>query len=220
VLEHVALGDSGALPFRGYSTTEYRALCPVEPVAVPSCGLVRGLARRAAEAGAWLVAYERPVPIVSRADQGEWPGAWVHDPAARTLRPTTPGTWRAEIGVGAGTYALWLGGSFARGCEVRVDGRTAGRVNDELSSLGQYVRVATLRLTSGVHVATLRYPPGDLTSGSGVRGFDVLSAVVLDSLDSPRGLIDVAPAQATTLCGRPLDWIEVVRGSASRRSPP
>jgi hypothetical protein len=212
LLDHVPLGDGNRLPFCGNSTTGYRARCSTEPAAVPSCSLIQALARRAGPAGARLVAYTRGLAIVTHADQGSWPQAWADDPAAGDLRPTTSGTWRAQIHVGAGTYALWLGGSFARGFTVRVDGRPAGRVKDELSSLGQYVRVSTLRLRAGVHTVALRYPPGNLTSGSGASGFDVLSAVVLDPLEAPRGLIDVAPAQASTLCGRPLDWIEVVRG--------
>jgi hypothetical protein len=214
LMAHVPLGDSNTLPFCGHSTTEYRPLCPVEPVAVPACSLVRSLARRAAAAGARIVAYARPAPVVVRADQASWPAGWDHDPAARTLVPLGPGVWRAEIRLTAGRYALWLGGSFARGFAVSVDGRPVGRVEDQLSNLGQFVPVRALRLGAGAHTVALRYPSAGLTSGSGATGQDLLSAVVLDPLDSARGLLDVAPAQAAILCGRPLDWIEVVAGRA------
>jgi hypothetical protein len=105
---------------------------------------------------------------------------------------------------------LWLGGSFARGFEVSVDGRRVSTVKDELSAFGGYVHVADLPLRADVHRFTLAYPHADLTSGSGDDEFTSLSAIALQP-QSPRSeLIEVAPRQAAKLCGRPLDWIEIV----------
>ena len=38
----------------------------------------------------------------------------------------------------AGRYEAWLGGSFARGFEVRVDGKRVGDARWHLANLGQY----------------------------------------------------------------------------------
>jgi len=126
---------------------------------------------------------------------------------------TTPGTLRAHIAlVSDQRYELWLGGSFARGFRVHMDGRMVGRVEDQLQNIGQYSAVATRYRTRGVHTITLEYPPaGVLTPGSGAE-LTQLSAISLEPLDSPRTeMISVTPARAGTLCGRELDWIEIVR---------
>jgi hypothetical protein len=212
ILEHIPFGDSSSHPFCGQSTTGYEPLCSIAPAAPAPCPLIRSLARRAAAEHAELVAFQRPAPIVASADQTQWPGSWLHDPAARTLSPTTPGDLVAQIAVAsAQRYALWLGGSFARGFEVSVDGRDLGRVKDQLANIGQYVEVARLHLPPGVHKVVLRYPHSDLTPGSGAE-MTQLAAIALQPLDTPATtMLTVSPQQATTLCGRELDWVEIVR---------
>jgi hypothetical protein len=211
ILVHVPLGDTATLPFCGQSTAGYLARCSIEPVAVASCREIGRLGAVARADGANLVAYQRPAPIVARGDQTQWPGAWLHDADAGTLTPTTPGRLDAHIIVnGAQRYELWLGGSFGRGFNVGVDGRPLGRVESEPSTLGQYVRVGGLRLSPGVHTITLDYPPADLTPGSGTQD-TVLAAIALQPMSAPATrMITVGPAAARTLCGRPLDWVEVV----------
>jgi hypothetical protein len=180
-------------------------------VAIPPCPEIGRLAARARAEGAKLIAYQRPAPIVARGDQTQWPGSWLHDPDAGTLTPTAPGRLEAHIRVNGGQrYELWLGGSFGRGFIVSVDGRSLGRVENEPSNLGQYVRVGKLRLSPGVHRITLVYPPADLTPGSGAET-TVLAAIALQPMDAPATMmITVGPAAAQTLCGRPLDWVEIV----------
>ena len=211
ILEHVALGDSTIHPFCGQSTAGYEALCPTQPVGVASCQLVKQLARTASKAHAELVAYQRPAPIVALADQTRWPGVWVHDPVARTLTPTAPGTLVARISVdSAQRYALWLGGSFARGFQVSLDGRRVGQVADQLQSPSQYIEVGQRQLQPGVHTITLTYPPASLAPGSGAQE-TLLSAIVLEPLQVPAStIITATPLHAGTLCGRSLDWIELV----------
>jgi hypothetical protein len=112
-------------------------------------------------------------------------------------------------------YELWLGGNFARGFEVSVDAHRVGAVKDELSNFGGYVPVADLFLTAGVHTFTLTYPHSDLTPGSGDTLFTTLTAIALEPTDgSAPQLLTVAPRQAQSLCGRSLDWIEVVAPGA------
>jgi hypothetical protein len=74
--------------------------------------------------------------------------------------------------------------------------------------------VTELRLAAGVHTITLRYPRGDLTPGSGGNE-TLLSAIVLQPVERPRtAMLTVDSAHASVLCGRWLDWIELV---ANRR---
>jgi hypothetical protein len=216
VLEHVSFGDALIHPYCGSSTTGYSPLCPKQPVATAPCSLVNRLARTASTHQADLVAYQRPAPIVALADQTQWPGSWIHDRVGRTLRPTTSGTLLAHIRLAVRQrYEVWLGGYFMRGFEVSVDGHALGRVKDQLQSWGQYASAGELMLGPGVHTIALQYPSADLTPGSGAD-LNKLTSIVLQPLQVPATeLLTVAPNQASTLCGRTLDWIELVGPSGS-----
>ena len=145
-------------------------LCSVDPVAIPPCCADPGLGRQARADHAQLVAYQRPAPIVARADQTAWPGPV--DSRNRGARPDAddPGAgWSRTSRVASSqNYELWLGGSFARGFEVSVDGRHVGRVKDELLGL-QRVCLSRQSFLSppAVHTIALTYPHADLTPGSG-----------------------------------------------------
>jgi len=227
VLEHVPLGESNALPYCG--SAEHGAptepLCSANPVAIPPCSQIRTLGLKAQAQQAQLVAHQRAAPIVVRADETVWPDAWIHQAEERALIPTTPGQVVAHIAVASTqTYELWLDGDFARGFIVSVDGRHVGRVRNALAGFGGlrngpltltagftgYVHVANLPLTSGVHTFVLSYPHTDLAPGGADSEFTSLAAITLQPESPPSELISVPPAQATQLCGRPLDWIEIV----------
>ena len=215
LLRHVPYGESNALPYCGVAQNRPGAeapLCSADPVATPPCAQIERLAATASRDRAELMAYQRPQPIVARGDQTRWPAPWVHNSASRTLWPNTPGTAVAQINVyGDQYYELWLGGSFSRGFELSVDGRYVGRVKDELLAIGGYAPVADVYLTPGIHVFALTYPHSDLTPGSGDNQQTSLAAISLQPLSRPSTrLLTVAPAQARSLCGRSLDWIEIV----------
>ncbi len=214
LLSHVPYGESNTLPYCGVAQNRSAEapLCSANPAAIPPCSQIEGLAVAASRDHAELVAYQRPQPIVARGDQTRWPAPWVHDSASRTLIANTPGTAVAQINVyGNQDYELWLGGSFSRGFELSVDGRNVGRVKDELLSIGGYAPVADVYLTPGVHVFALTYPHADLTPGSGDNQQTSLAAISLLPLRRPSAqLLTVAPARAHSLCGRSLDWIEIV----------
>ena len=74
------------------------------------------------------------------------PAAWVHESRSAHAHPQDPGRRGHAISPLAVSqrYELWLGGSFARGFEVSVDGRQVGTVSDELSAFRGYVHVADL----------------------------------------------------------------------------
>jgi hypothetical protein len=217
ILVHVPLGDQAQYPYCGNAENgPTLPLCSIAPAAVPSCPEVVALGRQAARDHARLVAYQRPLPIVIYGDQLRWPGLWYHDPVSHSLTANTPGTAIAHIRLAVPqAYQLWLGGIFSRGFVVAVDGRTVGVVKDQIADLDGYVPVAKLPLTAGVHTITVAYPHADLTPGSGDNNYTILDNIALEPLQIPaRAMLTVAPQQARLLCGRPLDWIEIVAPSA------
>ena len=215
IVTQVPLGDQTAYPYCGNAENgPALALCSVAPASVPPCALVRGLGREAAAVGGRLVAYSQPDPIVVRADQLLWPAAWYHNAAAHTLTPDSPGTALAHVRITAArTFELWLGGSFARGFRVSVDGHHVGSVSNEIFDINGYALIARVRLSAGVHTIAITYPPADVwLPGSGNNNLTTLSAILLEPVRWPHaGMVRVPPARARSLCGRSLDWIEVVR---------
>jgi hypothetical protein len=221
ILEHVPLGESNKLPYCGATAggggTE--PLCSIDPVATPPCSQIRSLGNQALRQHADLLAYQRPPPIVVRGDQTLWPGGWTHEADAHRLAPTTPGEAVGHIAVNRSQiYELWLGGNFARGFDVSVDGRHLRRIMNELSGFYAYVHVADLFLASGVHTFGFYYPHPDLTPSSGWNEYTSLAEIALERKPGPetlqQELIRVHPRQATELCERPLDWIELVTGTS------
>jgi hypothetical protein len=212
IIEHVPLGESNTRPYCGVAQNGPNVpLCSADAVAVPPCTQIRSLGRRALAEHAQLLAYQRPAPIVARGDETEWPGTWIHEGAARTLMATAPGQAVAHISVASSQiYELWLDGSFSHGFEISVDGRRVGRVKDEFG----YEHIAELYLTAGIHTFVFTYPNDDLTPGSGDKGLTSLTVIALEPQSPASELIGVPPRQAARLCGRPLDWIEIVAPDA------
>jgi hypothetical protein len=84
------------------------------------------------------------------------------------------------------------------------------RIKDELAGNGAFYPLASVSLSPGIHTFTLAYPHADLTPGSGDNEFTALTAIALVPQVPASELLSVPPQQATRLCGRPLDWIEIV----------
>jgi hypothetical protein len=226
ILEHIPYGEPNEHPYCGNAergSTE--PLCALNPVSVPSCPQIHVFAQRAANEHAHLLAYQRAAPDVVRGDEVRWPAAWLHEPNSHSLLATTPGTAVGGIAIPTTqTYELFLGGSFGRGFEVKVDGHKIATVKDQLTGFLSYIPVAKLHLTRGVHHFEYTYPQADATPGNGetlgtgmwapAARWTTLNSVVLQPLDYPSSeLISVSPAEASRLCGRPLEWVEIVSNS-------
>ncbi len=216
ILEHVPLGESVRLPYCGHAENgSYKPLCPTSPVGTPPCPQIEALGRKALAENGLLLAYQRPAPIVARGDQTLWPAKWLHYSAEHTLVPTTPGRAVSHIALASGErYELWLGGAFSRGFEVSVDGHSVGSVKNQLRGIGGYAHVADMYLKPGVHTITLTYPSANLTPGSAENELTSLTAISLEPMQHPATeMLSVVPSEASLLCGRPLDWIEIVTAS-------
>ena len=223
VIEHVLLGDNKNDAFCGAASnipaSESPGICPIAPAAVPPCKQVRALAQTAASDHGELLTYERTNPIVIRASSLRFePTSWYAN--GPNLGPMlgaagARATWRLELPHAVSDYQLWLGGTFSRGFEVTVDGRRIGDVSDALNPVGAYERVgAPLRLAAGEHTITVIYhgesPFAPGSADTEVPTYDELSAVALAPPVSSARYVTVTPAKATQLCGRSLDWIEVI----------
>ena len=111
---------------------------------------------------------------------------------------------------------MWLGGSFSRGLEVRVDGHRVGVAKNELAGFTPgYVPVGSLYLSAGVHTFTYTYEAANLTPGSAENTLSELTSVELEPLEFPRAeMVSVSPAQAKSICPHAVDWIEIIAGPA------
>ena len=218
VIEHEPLGDTLHDAYCGNASpgAPYSPLCPIAPAALPSCTMVRSLASTAAADGGELLAYERPNPIVVRGTDTQWSASgWLSSPQTGTLTAAASGaTATAHIVVrhAARDYQLWLGGSFGRGFTVSLDGRPVGSVADALDPPGAYERIGSpLTLQAGTHAITITYPGANLSPGNAdSEYYTSLFAIALSPPSSQMHYVEVKPARAQSLCGRSLDWIEVV----------
>jgi len=224
VLAHIPYGDSTTTPYCGGATAPDGAtaptqpICSVQPVGTASCKQVASIAGFARSHHAEIVAAERPANSVVRGDQITRPPTWGVTPTAQTITALTPGTASVQVRIDqAERYSVWLGGSFGRGFVVSLDGHRVGRVANDLSLILGYTPVATVELAAGLHTFALTYPrpglgPGadtDIDTPVATNVLTTLSAIVFEP-QQPARLVTVGPQDAKRLCGKLVDWIEVV----------
>jgi hypothetical protein len=193
VREHVSLGDA------------------FDRGGVPNCREVQSIGRSARRMGARLAYSRAPRAYRMIPSESAFPPRWFVDGSeAHILRPRGPGQVVDSVVVReAGTYQLWISGSFARGYDVSVDGRRVGAARGSLSGRGQYLHVADVNLDRGRNVTTLNRGGGSLSPGDGV--LELLGPVVLvQDVPDPYAVRYGQSAEARSLCGRRLDWLEVV----------
>ena len=190
--------------------------------AAPRCSRVRALARQARRTGARLAYVERPplplFDLLRLSDQNRL-GFSIRDRYAaypKSIVVAGPGTAAAELYVPrAGRYRLWLEGSFGRRVTVRVDGREVGTVAYEPGNAGQYLPLGTVDLGAGSHGVEIERGGGDLRPGNG--GGYISNVLHIGPLvfsppeNEDRRVRWAEPREAETLCGRRVDWIELVR---------
>jgi hypothetical protein len=186
---------------------------PLDPAAVPRCATVRAAATRATAAGGELATVLRPqAPIVFDLNHASYPSSWVADSSSGTLVPQGGGKVSLSVTVPTrGRYGLWLGGSFRRTMTARVDGRRVGSVTGQLNADGQWTELGTVPLRPGTHQVVLDYGGSRLAPGAGGVPFG-FGPLVLSTATEDAPVRYVKPQNALSLCGRRLDWLEVVSG--------
>jgi hypothetical protein len=195
VLAHVALGTQ------------------LQASSVPSCALVQSVAARAVRDHARLAYLARrpdaalvPTRAQRPPDWGEVEGEpFSLDP--RQQRGSVIGTISVPS---AGRYQLWLQGSFGQRIHVSIAGRRAGSVSYELGPPGQFVQLGAASLPAGPVQATVTWPASGISPGEEAGNHLLGPLMLVASAERPQ-VARLAPASARELCGRSLDWIEVVR---------
>jgi hypothetical protein len=195
VLEHVSLGG------------------PLDPAAVPRCGTVMSLARRARREQARL-AYATGAPLpVFIPTQERRPNNWGlvdGDPYSLIPRQEAGAIVGAQQVPSSGRYQVWLQGSFSRLVRIWIDGRLLGSKSHELGPAGQALLIDELDLRAGAHQISIEVPNDTFAPGQAAIN-QTIGPLMFASSSGVGQVGEVDAAHAGSLCGRWLDWIEIVR---------
>jgi hypothetical protein len=191
----------------------------IVPSSIPDCRLVKSLAAQARSEGAVLAVARTPNPVVVPLAGAAFPAGWYSDPSRpQTVTPTGPGTVTTTANVpSAGNWSVWLDGFLLRNVRISIDGRYVGTI-DQYGELEH--PVGTIALGPGSHTIALRYGdawwrPGATSPGREQEGRVALGPLTLAPVTGVNVVDYVQPDEATSLCGRTLDWIEIVKRAAS-----
>ena len=110
----------------------------------------------------------------------------------------------------SGDYTVWLQGTFSRRVIVRINGQTVGTIRRQIGTAGQFLKVGTVRLQAGEQRVDIIRPASYYAPGNVVGG-ELLGPLVLVRGDSPPAVQQIAPSKARSLCGKSLQWLEIVK---------
>jgi hypothetical protein len=181
-----------------------------QAVAVPACSTVLGVAAEVPPGGRLVAALHMPA---ARVDLGLLPHPVRWQPVGDgAIVPHGGGTIAATVRLArSATYGFWLGGSVPDRVSLTVDGVPVGSAQSVLEWSPHQMPLGSLRLTAGPHRVELTYAAIGLGPGrhAGELGFGPLE---IGQSDADTRIVTVAPADAKSLCGRSLDWLEAVAG--------
>jgi hypothetical protein len=181
----------------------------LDPEGVPDCGQVRRLGEVATRAHGTLVAARRDRPEILDLGDGSRPPSWPAGPGG-TVLPEGAGSVLDTLDLPrSGRFGFWLGGSFRDRVQLLVDGKPVGTARDQLEETAQLMPLGSVSLRTGVHRVELRYAGSGWRPGSDGAPF-LLGPLVVGQPATDARLLFVPPSAATSLCGRPSDWIEAV----------
>ena len=185
-----------------------------EPSSAPPCRSLHAIARQAVRSGALITFAPRPINVAVDLATA------VHSPAIVVssdlegrpqLSLTGPGSIESSFRVrSAGTYELWLAGDADRPLSVSIDGHVVGSVAAQSGDDGNVMDVATIRVSAGRHKVRIVRGGGDLRPAD--NGSSIVDGIIFESTAAPaerETMQSIAPAAWKSLCGRPLDWIEL-----------
>lgn len=183
-----------------------------QAAAIPQCSEILRLASLAESQGARLATVPRPQALVLPLGESGARLPYGEDRAAvRYLRAPYTSTASIELPT-RGRYGIWIGGSFRSRLEIRVDGRLVGSNRDQLNWPNNFVLMGDEPLDPGTHTVTLLYQGPDVfhPGSAGEPPFGTGPLVIAEGT-ADRPVEYIQPSDAPTLCGRNLDWIEVVK---------
>lgn len=199
VLRHLGLGDGAG------------------PTAIPNCSDVVEFARLALRsgAGARLAAAVRPPIRLIEPGDTLHPPSWEIPSDPNALFLTSSGDLTARFSTpSSGAYRMWLGGSVRGSLHAWIDGRQVGSIDGQLAGAGEYTELGRATLAAGTHRLLIRYDSEPLSPGTGTpKQLPYPSGpIAISSAPEDPTVIYLRPAEARKLCGRPWDWIELVKG--------
>lgn len=109
-----------------------------------------------------------------------------------------------------GRYIAWLGGDWDGLSSIWVDGHEVGSRRMELNWPGVFSELGEMQLAAGRHIVTVKSVRGGWRPGSAATPYSYGPAA-LSAVDAREPVETVAPADARSLCGRRLDWVEALR---------
>ena len=180
------------------------------PSAVPECSDVLKLVNFAGPAAQLAVA-RTPSPILVALGQSQHPREW-RTSAEELLKiiPTSEGTLQSLFAVPRdGRYDIWFTGSFRGRLEASIEGREVWSDRHIINRDEGYFWIGSLALKGGRHRLTLRYSGPDWHPGSGGRGF-TLGPFALRPADTQTKVSYLPARRGLELCGKSLDWIEIL----------
>lgn len=179
------------------------------------CREVGILARRARAAGGQLAAARAPAlgSFSPRALPDPLPAGWSRpEDKPLLLRTAGAGVARGSLTVPAsGGYEVWLLGSIGREVSVRLDGRDLAAVKRQLSQPAGWVSLGTVDAEGGPAPVELSRGARTLAPGSGDTPQRTLGPLAITPAGARARVERVPVDRWRSLCGRQLDWVEVLR---------
>jgi hypothetical protein len=180
------------------------------PSAVPECSDVLKVLNFAGP-GARLAVARTPTPILVALGQSQHPSDW-RTSAEEVLKivPTSKGNLETLFAVPRdGRYDVWFTGSFRARVEASIDGRPLWSDRHVINRDEYYFWTGSIALRRGQHRLMLRYSGPDSHPGSGGRGFP-LGPFALRPADAESKVSYLPARRGLELCGKSLDWIEIL----------
>jgi hypothetical protein len=197
--------EDAAVPRRHFGLSEAEI-----PTALPPCDEVRALA---STPGVNRLAYSERVGLPVRVPLAtlDVPAEWIGEGGdPDVIEPSGSGTATGTVETGGGEMEFWLGGSVRGRVEVSVDGEEVGSRENSLDRANHYTPIGTATLSPGPHEIEIRYEEGGSAPGSGEPPFPVGPLLIAPGTAAEAQLGYVDPGEASSLCGRPLDWVEAL----------
>ena len=177
------------------------------------CATVRAVAAQAARQRALIAFVQRDTTPTLLPTQAVRPPDWglVAGDADDLIPRQQTGVLTGLLKVTQpGQYQVWLGGSFSQHFAVWVGKQLVGSTPLDLGPPGQYVRIGQVRLTPGTRPVLIVRPANSSAPGESAST-QLLGPLVLTRIDAPPPVEDISPDKAASLCGRALEWLEIVR---------
>ncbi len=180
-------------------------------VGVPDCAEVQQLAANA-PIGAFLAVASRAPAVAVPLSAATLPLKWLPGVSPGSVLLAGSGTATVPFSVPQeGRYALWAAGSFAGRLNVAVDAKHVFSGRSVISlDMQQFSSLGSVRLTAGAHVATIDFDTPWWLPGSGAGPF-LFGPLAVSADTAATAQVERVPLEkARSLCGRDLDWIQVI----------